>query len=316
MCRYYLHLPEMKYPFPGNKLLQSIIVAIAIVMSMLVGLSMATFAVTFTLPAIFGITDAAGFMNSPAEQMTNSAASLYIQAWMTVGIFVFPALCFPVLFRTRIPERLKLSTLPPVKYWIMAVIVMVAAGIFIQLLVQVMQAIPLPAGLQSIRKQGELILKLEESFFITRSGSYFLILTLCMALLPAIGEELFFRGTVQNILTDFRLAPLSAILIAALGFAAMHMQFDNMLGIWCMGIVLGLLYFYTGSLWVCILAHFLNNFMVVAGKYAYMAGTLKADILSADTLPLYYTIPAGFIMVGGLVILSKWSGKKVTDLPN
>jgi membrane protease YdiL (CAAX protease family) len=316
MCCYYLHLPVMKYPFPDNKILQGVVVAFTIFMSMLVGLVFATFLVKFTLPVFFGIADAGGFMNSPTEQMGNSAASLYIQAWMSIGIFFFPALSFPALFRMPIAGRLKLNSLPSLKYWLVAIVVMIAAGIFIQLLVQVMQAIPLPASMSSLRSKGELILKLEESFFVTRSGSYFLILTLCMALIPAMGEELFFRGTLQNVLSDFRLTPISAILIAALGFAAMHMQFDNLLGIWCMGIVLGLLYFYTDSLWVCIVAHFLNNFMVVAGKYAYMAGTLKSDILSADTLPLYYTIPAGLIMVGGLVILSKWSGKKVTDLPN
>jgi membrane protease YdiL (CAAX protease family) len=62
-----------------------------------------------------------------------------------------------------------------------------------------------------------------------------------MALLPAISEEAFFRGTIQNIFLDFRYTPLAAIVLSGLFFATMHMEFDNLLAIWCMGIVLGLL---------------------------------------------------------------------------
>ena len=306
----------MRYPFADNKPLQGLTIATVIVMVMLVGLFLASLIVKYTLPMIFGITDAQGFMYSQTDQLKNPMATLYVQSLTSsIGFFLFPAIAFHLLFSFNIIERTGLNILPPLKYWLVAIVTMLAAGIFIQLLVQLSQMIPLPEKLQSLRTVGKFIDELLESFFTRRSPQYFLVLTLVMALLPAISEEAFFRGTIQNIFLDFRCTPLAAVILSGLFFATMHMEFDNLLAIWCMGIVLGLLYYYTGSLWVSIMAHFFNNFAVVAGKYAYTSGATKSEIFSSDTLPIYYTIPAGVIMVGGLVVLAKWSGKKVNSIP-
>ncbi|MBS1619154.1 MAG: CPBP family intramembrane metalloprotease [Bacteroidetes bacterium] len=208
-------------------------------------------------------------------------------------------------------DRLRLS-LPAAKYWLVAILTMISAGIFIQLLVQLMQLIPLPPVLQSMRAAGETIDKMLNAFFAGTTPGYFVALTLAMALMPAIAEEAFFRGTLQNTLRDFGITPIGAIVISGFTFAVIHMEFDNTLGIWCMGVVLGLLYYYTDSLWVCITAHFLNNFMIVAFKYYHMTGVIRQDLVSTDALPPYYTIPAGLVMVAGLVMLSRWSGRKLT----
>ncbi|MCW3124856.1 MAG: putative metal-dependent rane protease [Bacteroidetes bacterium] len=307
----------MKYPFPENKTLQGLTVAFILIMLMLVSFWVVTTVFRLTLPLFFDVADANAFMLSTQDQIANPMASLYMQMLLSpLGLFLLPALAFHYMFRIDIPARLKLRTAPSLKYWLVAIIVMMAAGVFIQLLVQLMQQIHLPPKLQSLRASADLLQKLVDSFFTQRSPFHFVILTLCIAVLPACAEEIFFRGTVMNILRDFSFTPVAAILISGFVFAVMHFEFDNVLGIWCMGIVLGMLYFYTDSLWVAITAHFFNNFSVVAGKYAFMSGSIHSDLTSSEALPLYYTIPAGIIMVGGLVILSKWSGKKVTALPN
>ncbi|MBS1594836.1 MAG: CPBP family intramembrane metalloprotease [Bacteroidetes bacterium] len=302
----------MRYPFPDNKPLRAIVVAATIVASMLVSLSLAFLIVKVTLPGLFGVADPVAFMASQPAQIAYPQATLYMQViTSSVGLFLIPSLMFLMLFRADMADRLRLS-LPAAKYWLVAILTMISAGIFIQLLVQLMQLIPLPPVLQSMRAAGETIDKMLNAFFAGTTPGYFVALTLAMALMPAIAEEAFFRGTLQNTLRDFGITPIGAIVISGFTFAVIHMEFDNTLGIWCMGVVLGLLYYYTDSLWVCITAHFLNNFMIVAFKYYHMTGVIRQDLVSTDALPPYYTIPAGLVMVAGLVILSRWSGRKLT----
>ncbi len=302
----------MRYPFPDNKPLRAIVVAATIVASMLVSLSLAFLIVKVTLPGLFGVADPVSFMASQPAQIAYPQATLYMQViTSSVGLFLIPSLMFLMLFRADMADRLRLS-LPAAKYWLVAILTMISAGIFIQLLVQLMQLIPLPPVLQSMRAAGETIDKMLNAFFADTTPGYFVALTLAMALMPAIAEEAFFRGTLQNTLRDFGITPIGAIVISGFTFAVIHMEFDNTLGIWCMGVVLGLLYYYTDSLWVCITAHFLNNFMIVAFKYYHMTGVIRQDLVSTDALPPYYTIPAGLVMVAGLVILSRWSGRKLT----
>lgn len=302
----------MRYPFPENKQVRALVVAATIVSAMLVGLSLAFLVVKVTLPGLFGVADPVAFMASQQEQIAYPQATLYMQVLTSsVGLFLIPSVMFLMLFRADMADRLRLS-LPPLRYWLVAIVTMIAAGIFIQLLVQLMQLIPLPPTLQSMREAGEAINKMLDAFFAGRTPGYFLALTVAMALMPAIAEEAFFRGTLQNTLRDFGITPIGAIMISGFTFAVIHMEFDNTLGIWCMGVVLGLMYYYTDSLWVCILAHFLNNFMIVAFKYYHMSVAIEKDLVSTDALPLYYTIPAGLVMLGGLMVLSRWSGRRLT----
>lgn len=86
---------------------------------------------------------------------------------------------------------------------------------------------------------------------------------LVMAVVPAIGEELLFRGLIQKHLALHTGRAVVAIVLAALFFSLVHFQAQRFLAIFWLGIVLGWLYHITGSLWVPIGAHFLNNALQV-----------------------------------------------------
>jgi membrane protease YdiL (CAAX protease family) len=199
-----------------------------------------------------------------------------------------------------------LKVYPPARLWLLAIAVMLISAVFIQLLVQINSAIPLSGHWKELRSAQEEVDKMVEAFFSGAGTGRFLVLTLVVALLPAVAEELCFRGTIQQTLMQTHLGPIGAIIVSGLTFSLFHFEFDNFLAIWCMGIVLGYLYYYSGSIWVSMSAHFFNNFIMVAGKYAYMKGLLHMDIMSNDTLPLYITIPAGGLMIAGLVLMHRW----------
>jgi len=118
-------------------------------------------------------------------------------------------------------------------------------------------------------------------------GDYLLGL-LIMGLLPAICEETLFRGGLQNFLTRWTQRPWLAILVVSILFSAVHFSFYGFFPRMFLGIVLGYIYYYTGSLWLSILAHFFNNAIAVSQVYFSNSPSLKQMAQENPSLPLVY----------------------------
>ena len=118
-------------------------------------------------------------------------------------------------------------------------------------------------------------------------GDYVLGLII-MGLLPALCEETLFRGGLQNYLTRWTQRPWLAILVVSILFSAVHFSFYGFLPRMFLGIVLGLIYYYTGSLWLSILAHFFNNAIAVSQFYFSNSTSLKQMAQENPSLPLVY----------------------------
>ena len=86
---------------------------------------------------------------------------------------------------------------------------------------------------------------------------------LIIGLLTGLGEELFFRGTLQNIFRTRPMNPHSAIWITAIIFSALHFQFYGFIPRVLLGAFFGYLILWSGSIWLPIFAHALNNSLVV-----------------------------------------------------
>ena len=301
----------MENLFRDRKGLGAFMMLMILFVFMLVGLILSQTLVKYSLPAFFHISDPDLFISTPAEQIRNPLALLYLQAMCSsIGFFLLPVIAYHSIFRYDIVGDMGMKNLPPLRYWLLGIAIMFAAAIFIQWLVEINKSIPLSGKWQSLRSaQGEAE-RMIEAFFSDAGTSRFLVLTIVMALLPAVAEELCFRGTIQQTLYRTNLGPMGAIIISGLSFSLVHAEFDNLLAIWCMGIVLGLLYYYSGSIWVNITAHFFNNFIVVVGKYAYMRGLIHTDISGDETLPLYLTLPAGVLMLAGLIVMKRWTAAR------
>ena len=301
----------MEHSFKDRKGLLSFVMLLVLFVLMVVCLIMTQALFKWTVPFLFGVANPDSFVQSQAEMFKNPPAMLYFQALCSsIGSFLLPVIIYHFIFRFDISAEMGLRNIPKAKYWIAGIGIMAMSAIFIQWLVQINTAIHLSGKLQELRTLQDQMDKILDAFFSENSAKRFLVLTLVMAILPALSEEFFFRGTVQNILAQTHLRITGAIVVSGLTFSLIHFEFNNFLGIWCMGIVLGCLYYYSGSIWVSITAHFFNNFMVVAGKFAYMQGLIKTDISNSDTLPIYITLPAGVIMTFGLIMMRKWYLKK------
>jgi len=87
----------------------------------------------------------------------------------------------------------------------------------------------------------------------------FLINIFVIALLPAVGEELLFRGALQRSLYKLFRNPHIAIWLSAIIFSAIHVQFFGFFPRLVLGAAFGYIYLWTGNLWYAMFAHFLNN---------------------------------------------------------
>jgi membrane protease YdiL (CAAX protease family) len=135
-----------------------------------------------------------------------------------------------------------------------------------------------------------------------------LLAILAIAVVPAIVEELYFRATLQKIITDWSEKPLLAIVITAILFSAFHFSYFGFLSRMSLGIVLGLIYYYTKTIWLPILMHFVNNAIGVSALYAVRNNPKKIDQVMDSNLTFYWV----FIGLVALVILFKQL-KKTTD---
>ena len=97
--------------------------------------------------------------------------------------------------------------------------------------------------------------------FLTQFTSLgrFLVGLLVIAVVPAVAEELVFRGVIQrNLIRWFGSRHVGVWLAAAL-FSAIHFQFFGFVPRFLLGLVLGYLYEWSGNILVPMAAHFTNN---------------------------------------------------------
>ena len=122
------------------------------------------------------------------------------------------------------------------------------------------------------------------------STGYFILAIFVIAVIPAIGEELLFRGLLQNILKRIFKNYHVAIWIAAFLFSAIHFQFYGFIPRILLGALFGYLYVWTGNLLIPIVAHFLNNGISLFALYIYQKGLTDIDVESTEAFPTVYII--------------------------
>lgn len=127
-----------------------------------------------------------------------------------------------------------------------------------------------------------------------------------IAVLPAVGEELVFRGLIQNEMYRGTKNIHVAIWISAIMFSAIHFQFFGFVPRLLLGALFGYIYYWSGNLTLAILAHFVNNAVSVMALYFYQRGTFTFDIESPESVPINVFIPSALLTAGLLYYFYKY----------
>ena len=204
----------------------------------------------------------------------------WLQFMQTTATFLLPPVLCAWIWDSRHKPFiwLKMDTRMSWPTVVLAIGIMVCAIPCINLLADLNSRIELPESLEAIelkmKQMEEAAAALTERFLQADNIGILLINIALMALLPALAEELSFRGTLQQILGNQH----TAIWITAFIFSAIHMQFYGFIPRMLMGAMFGYIFVWTGCLWVPILMHFINNSLAVLAFYIWGQNS------SADTI--------------------------------
>jgi membrane protease YdiL (CAAX protease family) len=119
--------------------------------------------------------------------------------------------------------------------------------------------------------------RITEAFLSTTSAGGLTVNLIMIAVLPALAEELLFRGVLAKLFRDWTRSNHLAVMISAFVFAAIHLQFYGFLPRFLLGVALGYLFFWSGSLWLPIAAHFTNNFLSVMVEFLFRKGLIPTN---------------------------------------
>lgn len=125
---------------------------------------------------------------------------------------------------------------------------------------------------------------------LLKDNSWFVLVLnmLTVAIIPAISEEWIFRGTLQKLFSE-KLNIHLAILFSSIIFSFIHFEFSGFLPRIILGMFLGYLFYYSGSLWLSIFAHAVNNGSQVVLMYLNNKGIYKIDV-DNPTMPAIWEI--------------------------
>jgi len=131
---------------------------------------------------------------------------------------------------------------------------------------------------------------------------------LIMAFLPAMFEEMFFRGVLQNFLTKWLRKPYVAITLSSIIFSLVHASIWLFLSRFVLGFALGLMFYQTRNIWLNILAHFFNNAVTLSALFFSDKKPEAKDLDKLDPhLPWGYGLAGAGVLIGMFVFLHRYS---------
>lgn len=216
-----------------------------------------------------------------------------------VCTFLLPALFITFWFYSgRVLTELHLQLFPKLSLSLLAIFFLLTIFPIAQWLLEVNKSLPLPDWAVSLERD---LGSLSRALLVMESPWELVFNLITIALIPAISEELLFRGVLQTRLSRWTRKPHIAIWLAAVIFSAVHGQFEGFLARLALGAALGYLLYWTNNLWIPIIAHFFNNGLQVVIRYFHEA---PAEVDPNQELPILLVVVSvilaavlGFLLV-------------------
>ncbi|HPR30449.1 MAG TPA: type II CAAX endopeptidase family protein [Prolixibacteraceae bacterium] len=205
----------------------------------------------------------------------------YLQMVQSIGLFIVPSLILAKIFSGSLWNYLKMDQSPMVRSLFLALILILVSSPFINATGVINSRMSFPDWMSGIeewmRASEDNAGELTQLFLNTDTIWGLLFNILMIGIIPALGEELLFRGIIQRIFTRWTRNVHLGVWISALLFSALHFQFYGFIPRALLGVMFGYLLAMSGSLWLPVAAHFFNNTIAVLAYYFYDKGILSFD---------------------------------------
>ncbi len=254
---------------------------------------------------LFAIVSSVGMIAFPKNLDNNTYPIEYTQYLLFVQgltIMIIPSLVFTFLTNLRPLHSIGVQPIKPLWWILLSVVVIVSIQPLAEVLGVINNRMVLPGFLSGV----ELWMREAESAASAITVDILKGMQLkniianifIVAIIPAIGEELIFRGCFQKVLGQWWKNPHLAILFTAFLFSAIHFQFYGFLPRFVLGVVLGYLFYWSKNIWVSVIAHFLNNSMALMLYYYYV---IYGGIDNPLEVPSGFNRPVWMILSGILI---------------
>jgi len=207
-------------------------------------------------------------LNSPAHIQVLK----YLQVMQSIGMFVLPPFVIGWLYKGDFREYLSMRGPVKGRLLVMAILALLVTNPFISVVGYLNQEMSLPEWLSGVEQwmrsmEDQAEITIQKFIDVKSTGALFFNLFM-IAVIPALGEEFLFRGVIQQIFTKMTRNYHLGIWISAFLFSALHMQFFGFVPRLLLGALFGYFLVFTGSIWIPVAAHFVNNAIGVLTLYS------------------------------------------------
>lgn len=192
------------------------------------------------------------------------------QILTSIFFFLLPPLCLSFMEGKRASKFYGFKR-PKGELLVLILLIMICSMPFMEWTALVNQKMVLPDFLKPLQRwmqdKEDETMKMTLILLKMDHINEFLVNLFMIALVPAVAEEMMFRGGIQGILTRLFKNPHVAIWTAAFIFSAIHVQFFGFLPRLLLGAGFGYIYYWSGNLWYAMIGHFLNNGYAVCAAW-------------------------------------------------
>jgi membrane protease YdiL (CAAX protease family) len=266
---------------------------------------------------IYGVLFGAGGFSSllSAEPNTMDINFLRIvQISSSIGIFIAGPIAYAQVEKYKSAAYFHFNKPFEISLVMIVLALMLLGTPLLELIAALNQKMVLPEFLSGIelwmKEKEQQAAELTKQLLTMKSFSDLGINLLMIAVIPAIGEELLFRGGLQNIFARWFKNPHVAIWVTAIIFSAIHMQFFGFFPRMLLGALFGYLLLWGKNIWLPIFAHFMNNGTAVVMAFIMQRqGKSLDEIEKAETFEFWGYLMSAIITL--ILLMAYYKQSKI-----
>jgi membrane protease YdiL (CAAX protease family) len=256
---------------------------------------------------------AADVIADPALEAGQVVFLRIFQMLTNFGTFALPVILYAKAYRYPFRNTLKLNSGVRGTQYVLITVFALAALFGLSLLSDLNGRFPFPERWKLAADQMEATQRrLIEAMMFMPSALHLVSNLFVVGMVAAFSEELMFRGILQPLFKNWTKNIHLGILISAAIFSAIHFDLYNFIPRMAIGVGFGYLFYWSGSLWVTILAHFLNNAIEVVVYYYRDSNSWFNYFLEIKYVPLIWGIGSMAVILGVMYIFKKQYHKPET----